>query len=177
MIAESERIKIRDIVESDADDLAKLCDDSEAHALMNVGNENFNGLTAERILQIFSAAQSIYAIELKQRKKKVIGFIFVRHFDEFKIKNFEDPLHINCVIHPSLRGKGYGRESVYAFMSYMFKNYPNCIFVSRASISNVPSVRIMNRYMKSISRVNKEHNMVYFASTAKIFFSKTKLGS
>ena len=171
-IAESKRIKIRELEDGDGEELSRLCENVETKKLANI-SMSLENMSAEKILKIFSASSAVYVIETNEKRSKVLGFIFVRKFEDFKLKNYQNPLHINCIINPIYRGKGYGRESIYAFMTYSFQKDESAIFVSKAKLSNVASIRIMNRYMQSIPRSKKtEHDFVYFASNATIFFSK-----
>ena len=171
-LAESKRIRIRELEDGDMDKFSKLYEDLKTLSLTKQLT-NSKIMSAERVMEIFSASTAVYTIETNKRKGKFLGFIFLRKFEEFKLKDYKDPLHINCVILPAYRGKFLGQESVNTFMTYYFKKHPDAIFISKSTLSNVASIRIANRYMQSIPLPNKkDHDCVYFIATAELFFSK-----
>lgn len=172
IIAEGKRIRIRDIDENDQGELFSVCDEKELRAMVNVIPMD-RAIDVEGMRRLLSTSYDAYVITDKSRKEKIIGFLFLADFNDFKIKGVEKPIKIRCIIKPSLRGQGYGKEGIQTFMDYRFKTFPETVFVNKGRLSNVASIRILNSYMNSISlKHKKDKDVVYFVANAEIFYLK-----
>lgn len=136
MIAETERLIIRNWRASDWRDLAEILTDEnvvyyEPYAVFTVAECRDEAIK-------FARSNNFFAVELKS-KKKVIGKIY------FNNENYFDTYDLGYTFNADFQGKGYATEGIRAFFEYAFAHMPVRRITCSAQVENEKSWKLLER--------------------------------
>lgn len=136
IILESKRLRLRYFEEKDLDVLMDYRNDEKWML-----HQTFKGKTKDEyrsiVLTPFYINQGSQLAVCLKKTDELIGDLYVE-------KN-ECELFIGYTIHPNYSRKGYTLEIVRSYIEHLFTDYPDCKIVAETDLTNIPSIKLLQK--------------------------------